>query len=149
MVRSACSLRTLSLGNLIITDDQFIACLRAVPSLHKLYVSNVTISNEVFRMLYASDSPDANKPLPNLKVFKYSGEIDLNFSMLVCLLRSWRNVHENALSDNVSICTIQVKSVTFQSRRNGVPDGHSLGQLRQLISEGMQIKLSTGKGPWL
>jgi hypothetical protein len=148
MARSSCSLQTLSLENLIMTDKQFIACLRAAPSLCELSSSDVSITNEAFRMLYASDPPNANKLLPNLKVFKYLGNIDLDFSVLACLLRSWWNNRECGLFGSMSSRIIQVESVMFQTKGNGVPDDNSLAQLRQLISEGMQIGLSTADRHW-
>jgi hypothetical protein len=154
--RSSCSLQTLSLHNFQISENNFIECLQAIPSLQNLSLTNM-ITPKILRMLNpcVSNAGPSNNLLPNLRTIECSGSLDpfgTDFSALVSLLRSrWANrgLAPFNHSETVSIARLRVQSGKFEAIGTGVPDAHTLAQLLQLVEEGMNVVLSTTAGYWV
>jgi hypothetical protein len=155
MVRSSCSLQTLSLLDFVISDNQFSACLQAIPSLQNLRLTNMTTPGvlQTLNPCHASNASLSANLLPNLKTLECWGhfnDFDLDFSVLISLLHSrWDHNKLASSNDSGSISIAQLQSVDFETVGLGVPDAHSLAQLQQLVKEGMNIALSTADGHWL
>jgi hypothetical protein len=146
MSRSSCSLQALSLHNFQISDPDFIDCLRAVPSLCDLSITNIDISNEVFRMLnpFYPPNPDTSALLPNLKSIQYTGDLDLDLTILVDFLRSRWEQGESAGPPNVS----RLDSVKILTAMPVIPEPPLLTWLQYLAKQGMAITLVTTEGSW-
>jgi hypothetical protein len=80
--------------------------------------------------------------LPKLERLEYSGNLKIDFMTLTSLLCSrW---DQNEAGDDLQ-GVAQLKSVRFVSRELGTPDPHSLTQLQDLATDGMEMML---KGNW-
>jgi hypothetical protein len=138
ITRSSCSLQTLTLKFIRISDDELLEVLQVVPSLQKLSLIKGSITNETLWML---SSCDPNILLPNLKVFGYSSgrNLHFDFSAIVSFLRSRWDDREIVPSDAKVSSIPQLQSVEFDT---GVPDPDSMTQLQRFVKEGMDIKLT-------
>jgi hypothetical protein len=150
--RSSCSLQSLCLESWKTSDSQFVECLGAMPSLQKLFLTEVTITNETLRLLDAYHPPDGNRSncsLPNLIVFEFRGPVDdfkLDPTVLVSFMRSRRFHAESMPSDNGQSHIARIQSVKFESVDSAVPDDNILAYLQYLVYDGMEIILDTSAG---
>jgi hypothetical protein len=150
MSRSSCSLHTLSLDGFIISNDDLVSCLRAVPSLCELSLDYLTTSNALLEMLtpghWSNIGPDIL--LPNLKHFAYGTELALHFPITTNLLLSrWNTAKSDVSRDNLSSIT-RLESAIFTSEQDGRLDSHISAQLTQLVAEGMHIEITTANEDW-
>jgi hypothetical protein len=145
--RSSCSLHKLSLNAFRLSLANLIECLRAVPSLCQLSLSNIGIGNEAFQILnsnYSHNHDDSNCLLPNLKEFQYAGTFDLDFVVLGNLLRSRWEAEEFPELLKVS----RLESCKVTTSVAGTPDPPLLNSFRSLVQQGMVIQLVTADGSW-
>jgi hypothetical protein len=143
MTRSSCPLRTLTLSHLDTTDTSFAECLRVLPSLNKLALMKVTITNETLRMLnfiHSSTTGLSNSLLTDLKMLEYNGRYVDNFPVLASLLESWWD-KRTTLDEPSSIARLQ--SAVLHTTNTVIPDAVSLARLQHLVEEGMRISFVT------
>lgn len=149
MSRSSCSLQILCLDSFDISDSDLIECLRAVPLLRELILDYTNITEELFRMLHPghpSNSNLSNVLLPRLERFEYSGDLGIDFTVLISLLCSrWDQSQTTLVTDELQNVA-RLKSFKFYSRELGRPDPQSFSQLQDLAREGMEIMVD---GTWL
>jgi hypothetical protein len=146
--RSHCSLQTLSLHSFRISDRRLIDCLRAVPYLHELSLSNLNITNETFWRLDPSNPDISDSILPVLKSFQYDGDLVLDFHILTSLLHHWSERIESTLINGDPCSVARVESVKICSVVAGVPSPQLLASLQCLVQKGMKISIITPEGTW-
>jgi hypothetical protein len=115
-----------------------------VPSLRKLSLIDVHITNKPSRMLIPHRPSNPNFPndlLPNLNMFEYSGDLrlDLDMPILLDFMESrWERAQSNRGLHQITC----LESVKFCMKGFGPLDPHSLVRLQHLVKEGMKINLS-------
>jgi F-box-like len=150
--RSSCSLQSLCLESCKTSDSEFVDCLRAIPSLQKLLLTEVTLTHEILRLLtpcYISDANPSQDLLPNLTTFEFMGPVDtfkLDMNVLLNWLRSRRVNGRSMLSNNERSHLAQLQSVKFNAVDSEAPDAYALAQLQHLVNDGMEIVLETSAG---
>ena len=149
--RSSCSLRTLSLTALYVSDVEFAECLQALPLLNKLTLTKVQVTSRLLYMLKPCYSSNANASclLPSLDTFECLGLLDLDFSVLASLLQSRWNIRQTLNTLDAPYRIARLQSVKFGVTRVSAPKTSTLVLLRNLLEEGMEISLVTGAGTWL
>jgi hypothetical protein len=142
--RSSCSLQTLSLNYVVISNDELIQCLRVVPSLRKLSLSRLKITNETFWTLNPSNPDITNGLLPVLESFHYNGRnLTLDFHILMSFL-----YNRSEWNESTPIRVARLESVEICSMMPGVPSRQSLTSMRYLVQKGMKISITTADGIW-
>jgi hypothetical protein len=151
MSRSSCSLRTLSLTTMNISDMEFAECLRALPLLNKLSLTNVfNLTNQFLQMLDPCHSSNASWLLPNLETFECLGFLQLDLRVVASLLQSRWDIRQTSTTLDEPFRITQLQSVKLvDAARASEPNAPTLALLRGLVEEGMRISLVTRARKWL
>jgi hypothetical protein len=146
VARSSCSLHTLSLDSFCISDLELMECLRVVPLLQKLSLSNLDITNNIFRMLNQSNASGC--PLPMLKKFQLGGDIELSFHLLAVFLDYRSESMRNTPTPDKPFSVSPLEYVKICSTKAGAPKPQVLILLQDLVQKGTKISIITTDGIW-
>jgi hypothetical protein len=140
--RSACPLQFLSINtvSMHLSDENLLHCLEVIPSLVELDIHLQDISSET--ILNLKVTPDGDPVLPNLQRLTItSATLVLDFIELYDMLSTRREVAYGTGGSGHSVAKLEFVTI---STLDANWESYDLGMasLRELLAEGMQIRMS-------
>jgi hypothetical protein len=136
--RSSCSLQRLSITGDHPTSGEWLSeCLRLMPCLVELKLSSRASGDELVRLLDPCpilSSSESDCLVPNLQIFEYFGEFDLNnMDISSMLLTRWRG--------GVGRKTVRLRRVNLRTTSLSSLEESALSKYRELKSMGMELSI--------
>jgi hypothetical protein len=132
--RSMCPLEQLSLHDIEISETWLLDCLRTVPSLAELHLTDLKIINDRVHTVHSSNIHDPL--LPDLQVLTYSGIVLFDHIGLAAVMSTrWTSAQSNDGHRVVRLQTVDIKSIIpVMLHQQVFSEGH-------LVTNGMHLSL--------